>query len=102
MKSQKYNTNPLRPYDGPEFEEFCISKGKYLSSNRNRFSCSVCPLANLCTAGFEEQVRRVKNGEDPSLTGEHSTMQTELSKENLLRDLTDEQISFIKKHIFNL
>src|SRR5579883_145839 len=63
-----YNIDPSKPYDGPEFEEYCISEGKYLPASRDRTPCMTCPLFSLCQPGFEEQVRRLQNGENPSLT----------------------------------
>ncbi|MBK9152494.1 MAG: hypothetical protein IPM26_16615 [Saprospiraceae bacterium] len=102
MNSNKYTTDPSKIYDGPNFEEFCIAQAKYLPANRNRTDCITCPLNNLCIPGFEEQVRRVISGENPSLTEGCSIDTNDLTSEKLFEGLSTEQINFIKKHIPNL
>jgi hypothetical protein len=90
---------PDAPYDGPDFDEYCIAEGRYLSARRNRIACATCPLRNLCEAGFDEQVRRVAAGENPSLTEGCAFEADELSAGKLLDGLTDEQIQFVKSNI---
>jgi len=102
MERLIYNTEPTTKYDGPDFEEYCISEAKYLPANRNRTQCVSCPLNNLCIPGFEEQVRKIQAGENPSLTEGCSFEPDKLSAENLFKGLTEEQIEFLKKHITNL
>lgn len=97
-----YNTNPEKKYEGPEFEEYCISEGKYLSAKRDRTSCITCPLSNLCIPGFEEQVRKLQNGENPSLTEGCAFSEDSLRPDKLLEGLTNEQVDFLKKHIPNI
>lgn len=97
-----YNTNPEKKYEGPEFEEYCISEGKYLSASRDRASCITCPLSNLCIPGFEEQVRKLQNGENPSLTDGCAFSEDSLRPDKLLEGLTNEQVDFLKKHIPNI
>lgn len=99
---QTYNTSPLARYTGPEFEEYCIAEAKYLPASRDRTPCTTCPLSNLCIPGFDEQVRRLQNGENPSLTEGCSFDPERLIPENLFNGLTIEQIEFLKKHIPNL
>ena len=82
-------------YQGPDFEEFCISEGSYLPASRDRSPCLLCPLCDLCQTGFEEQIRRVQRGENPSLTDNIIFSEEALSKENLLRGLTREQAEFV-------
>jgi hypothetical protein len=102
MAQNSYNTDPLKNYDGPEFEEYCISEGKYLPASRDRTSCIECPLNNLCIPGFEEQVRRIQTGQNPSLTDGCAFDPEMLSSGRLLDGLTQLQIDFLKKHIPNL
>jgi hypothetical protein len=102
MRNEKYNTNPLHKYDGPEFEEFCISEGEYLPATRDRTPCMKCPLHNLCIAGFEEQVARIIKGENPSLTEGCNLNEEMLTKDQLFKGLTHEQIKFVLKNIPNL
>jgi len=102
MTDIKYNTNPLKKYNGPEFEEYCISESKYLSSSRDRTPCTICPLNNLCIPGFEEQVRKIQNGENPSLTEGCTFEPNRLSTSRLFEGLSEEQINFIKQHIPNI
>lgn len=101
MSEFKYIVDPTQIYNGPDFEEYCISEGKYLPANRDRTPCITCPLSNLCLPGFEEQVRRVQQGEDPSLTLGCAIDGPELSPENLLKDLTQEQRDFVLSKIPN-
>ena len=89
------NTHPNERYVGPEFEEYCISEAKYLPASRDRTSCATCPLNNLCQAGFEEQIRRLQAGENPSLTEGCAFDPNALTPRQLLRDLTDEQKRFV-------
>ena len=100
--SHHYNVDPNKRYDGPSFEEYCISEKKYLPANRDRTPCLTCPLENLCQAGFEEQVRRVVSGEDPSLTKECNLTYKDLAPKKLFEGLSEEQIEFVKMNIPNL
>jgi hypothetical protein len=102
MEKTNFNTDPSRPYNGPEFEEYCIAEAKYLPATRNRTACITCPLNNLCIPGFEEQVRRLQNGENPSLTEGCSIEPDRLTAEKLFEGLTQQQIDFVKKHVPNL
>ena len=99
---QTSHTSPLTRYTGPEFEEYCIAEAKYLPASRDRTPCITCPLSNLCIPGFDEQVRRLQNGENPSLTEGCSFDPESLIPENLFKGLTTEQIDFLKKNIPNL
>jgi len=54
MKICGFNVDPRAPYDGPEFDEYCISEKAYLPASRDRTPCVTCPLGNLCDAGFKE------------------------------------------------
>src|SRR5690349_3799526 len=94
-----FNTDPAAKYSGPDFDEFCIREGRYLPASRDRTPCITCPLGNLCQAGFEEQVRKVVAGEDPSLTACATFSEEALQPGNLLAGLTDEQIAFVRKHV---
>lgn len=96
------NVVPTTRYEGPEFEEYCISEGKYLPANRNRTPCISCPLFNLCQPGFEEQVRKVQVGENPSLTDGCSWNERALTREALLAGLTPEQAQFVLEKVPNL
>ena len=98
----KYNIDPSKKYDGPEFDEYCISEGKYLLATRDRTPCLKCPLNNLCIPGFEEQVRKIQNGENPSLTEGCTIPEESLKRENLFNGLNEEQINFLIKHIPNI
>ena len=60
------------------------------------------PLCNLCQAGFDEQVKRVSRGENPSITEGTTFSEEELTKEHLLRGLTPEQVEFVQNKIPNL
>lgn len=102
MEEQIYNTDPSKRYDGPEFEEYCISEASYLPASRDRTPCITCPLNNLCIPGFEEQVRKLQNGENPSLTEGCSIEPSRLTAESLFEGLSQEQIDFVKKHVPNL
>jgi hypothetical protein len=95
MENQTYNIDPSKLYDGPEFEEYCISEGKYLPASRDRTPCISCPLSNLCQAGFEEQVRRIVSGKDPSLTNGCAFTDDQLNPPQLLAGLTEEQRNFV-------
>ncbi len=101
MSQFQYNVDPTKIYEGPDFEEYCISEGKYLPANRDRTPCITCPLFNLCQPGFEEQVRRLQQGENPSLTIGCAFEGDTLAPENLLKDLTDEQRDFVISKIPN-
>lgn len=97
--AMNYNVDPNLIYDGPNFEEYCISEASYLPANRDRTPCISCPLFNLCQPGFEEQVRRMQQGEDPSLTASCAFEGDSLSPENLLKDLSQEQRDFVLSKI---
>jgi hypothetical protein len=94
-----FNTDPLQAYDGPDFDEFCISESKYLRAQRDRTRCSTCALSNLCQAGFEHQVALVVEGKDPSLTKDCQLTADELTADRLLDGLSQQQIDFVRMHI---
>ncbi|MBX9669803.1 MAG: hypothetical protein K2X93_19420 [Candidatus Obscuribacterales bacterium] len=94
-----YNVDPTKLYEGPEFEEYCISEGKYLPASRDRTPCITCPLFTLCQPGFEEQVRRIQEGENPSLTEGCAFPEGSLEPANLFAGLTQEQIDFVKSKV---
>ena len=96
------NVLPTKRYEGPDFEEYCISEGKYLPASRDRTPCTSCPLFNLCQPGFDEQVRKVQTGENPSLTDGCSFSERALTREALLAGLTPEQAEFVLQKIPNL
>ncbi|MFR9694764.1 hypothetical protein ACL02V_29065 [Bacillus mobilis] len=98
----KYNIAPTSQYDGPEFEEYCISEASYLPASRDRTPCISCPLSNLCLPGFEEQVRRIQHGENPSLTEGCAFDPEALKPQKLLADLTEEQKAFVLAKVPNL
>ncbi len=102
MSDSAFNTDPSSPYNGPDFEEYCIREGKYLSAQRDRTPCIACPLSNLCQAGFEEQVMRVVRGENPSLTEGCSIDPRRLERDQLLSGLTPEQQEFVLSNIPNM
>lgn len=102
MSQTLSKVNPSDRYDGPEFEEYCISERSYLPANRDRTPCITCPLSNLCQAGFEEQVRRIQMGESPSLTAGCAFTDASLSRENLLEGLTPEQVEFVVNNVPNI
>lgn len=95
MAELRYNVDPRQRYEGPEFEEYCISEGRYLPANRDRSPCMPCPLFTLCQLGFEEQVRRIQAGENPSLTEGCGLSSASLSREALFAGLTPEQQAFV-------
>ena len=97
--SHAFNVDPHHLYDGPDFDEFCISEKSYLSARRDRSACTTCALSRLCQAGFEHQVSLVVQGKDPSLTKDCQLTENELTAERLLNGLTDEQIEFVKTHV---
>ena len=97
----KYNVDANHRYDGPEFEEYCISEGRYLPASRDRTPCIACPLYNLCQPGFEEQVRRIQQGENPSLTHGCAFPDGTLSRESLFNGLNTEQVEFVLSKIPN-
>jgi hypothetical protein len=97
-----YITDPNQIYDGPEFEEYCISEGRYLLASRDRTPCITCPLFNLCQPGFEEQVRRIQQGENPSLTASCAFTSEDMGPDNLFEGLTQAQIDFVKAKVPNL
>jgi hypothetical protein len=102
MDDLPFNVDPYGQYDGPEFEEYCIAEVKYLLASRDRSACASCALSSLCQAGFEEQVRRVMVGENPSLT-EGCVFEPEaLEPHRLLAGLTPEQRAFVRSKIPNL
>jgi hypothetical protein len=96
-----FNVDPATRYQGPEFEEYCISEGKYLLASRDRTPCITCPLATLCQPGFEEQVRRIQRGENPSLTDGCAFTTDALKPDALLLGLTERQREFVKSKIPN-
>jgi hypothetical protein len=98
----KYNVDPLARYDGPDFEEYCISEARYLPASRDRTPCISCPLSNLCQPGFEEQVRRLQRGENPSLTEGCAFNPEALKPHTLLAGLTEEQRAFVVAKVPNL
>lgn len=102
MKNNNHCTDPTERYQGPDFEEYCISESRYLPATRDRTPCITCPLNNLCIPGFEEQVRKIQNGENPSLTEGCVIPDSSLSREHLFKDLTETQINFLLKHIPNI
>ena len=93
------NLRPSVRYGGPDFEEFCISEGRYLPASRDRTPCISCPLSNLCQPGFEEQVRRVFNGENPSLTDGCAFDAHSLQPQALFEGLTEAQKAFVLSKI---
>lgn len=95
-----FNVDPAAPYDGPEFEEYCIQERAYLAANRDRSACLVCPLGDLCDAGFKEQVRLVTAGENPSLTDCKIFPDEVLEKDVLVQGLTDVQRTFVLQNVF--
>lgn len=97
--SQSYNVDPRRRYRGPEFDEYCISQNRYLPASRDRTPCVCCPLQELCQAGFEEQVRRVVSGENPSLTDDVTHQPEQLRRDVLLSGLNANQQAFVTEHI---
>ena len=97
--SLSYNVDPTKRYDGPEFEEYCISEGKYLPASRDRTPCTTCPLFSLCQPGFEEQVRRIQQGENASLTAGCAFPDASLETDTLFAGLTQEQIDFVRSKI---
>lgn len=101
MKVSSFNVDPRFRYDGPEFDEYCISEKAYLPASRDRAPCVTCPLGELCDAGFKEQVRLVAQGEDPSLTECKVFPEEALSKDKLLAGLSSEQQAFVLHHVFN-
>ena len=98
----QFNVNPATRYDGPEFEEYCISEAKYLPASRDRTSCMTCPLSNLCQPGFEEQVRKIQRGENPSLTEGCAFDPEALKPQTLLSGLSEEQKAFVISKVPNL
>jgi|GEM_PF-3478427 len=98
MASQ-FNTDPCWPYDGPEFDEFCIDHGGYLPASRDRRGCTTCPLSTLCQAGFEEQVRLATQGADPNLIKDCTLTADELTAERLFTGMRPDAIEFVKSRI---
>lgn len=94
-----YRTPAKEIYNGPEFDEYCISEGRYLPATRDRSPCLVCPLEKLCQAGFEEQVRRVIVGEDPNLTSGCTLTAGQLTADVLFDGLDQNQIEFLKEKL---
>ncbi len=101
MTDFQYNVDANLRYEGPEFEEYCISEGKYLPATRDRTPCLTCPLFNLCQPGFEEQVRRIQQGENASLTQGCAFPDGALNRDSLLSTLSDEQANFVLSKIPN-
>jgi hypothetical protein len=98
----QFNISPTARYEGPEFEEYCISEGKYLPASRDRTPCVTCPLSKLCHAGFEEQVRRIQCGLNPSLTEGCAFDPEALKPQTLLSGLSEEQKTFVISKVPNL
>lgn len=96
-----YNVDPNLKYEGPEFEEYCISEAKYLPASRDRTPCITCPLFSLCQPGFEEQVRRLQQGENPSLTQGCAFPDGTLDRDNLFKNLSTDQVEFVLSKIPN-
>ena len=97
--SESETTQLAALYTGPDFEEYCIREGRYLSARRDRSACLTCPLGDLCEAGFEEQKRRVVTGENPSLTEGCAFNSDSLEPHRLLEGLRDEQRDFVLTHV---
>ncbi|MGJ5091987.1 hypothetical protein ACQR18_07900 [Bradyrhizobium oligotrophicum] len=97
--THRFNVDPRNPYDGPDFDEFCIAEKSYLSARRDRSDCIACALSKLCQAGFEHQVDLAAQGRDPSLTKDCQLTAEDLTAERLFDGLTDEQVDFVKTHI---
>jgi len=97
-----FQTKPEERYDGPDFLEFCISEGQFLPASRDRSPCLTCPLSRLCQPGFEEQVRRVANGQEASLTASCVFTEEELKPENVLRSLSNSQVAFLRSKVPSL
>lgn len=102
MEVSGFNVDPRKAYDGPAFQEYCISEGKYLPAIRDRAPCIACPLGDLCQAGFEEQVQRVVAGRNPSLTECKVFAPEALTEASLIKGLSDEAVEFVKEKVFNL
>jgi hypothetical protein len=100
MKVKGFNVDPRLPYDGPQFEEYCIAEKAYLPASRDRTPCISCPLGNLCDAGFQEQVRLISSGENPSLTECKVFPEQALTKDSLLAGLSEDQRAFVLHHVF--
>lgn len=101
MEAGGHNVDPSRRYEGPEFDEYCISEGRYLAASRDRTPCRTCPLGDLCQAGFEEQVKRVAAGENPSLTECKTFASEALTRDALLNGLTEQARRFVEDKVFN-
>lgn len=97
-----YTTDPKQRYDGPDFEEYCIDRAGYLPATRDRTPCVGCALQNLCQAGFDEQVRRVIHGQDPSLTNGVEFAASALTMERLLVGLSPEAAEFVTAKVGRL
>ncbi len=97
-----HNVDPKFPYDGPDFDEFCIAENGYLKASRDRSPCISCALSKLCQAGFEKQVHLAVEGKDPSLTKDCELTASDLTAERLLAGLTEEEIAFVKTYISSL
>lgn len=98
----KYNADPAKRYEGPEFEEYCISEARYLPASRDRTPCITCPLSTLCQSGFEEQIRRIQRGDNPSLTEGCVFDPEALKPRTLLTGLTEDQKAFVIAKVPNL
>ena len=90
---------PLVSDSVPHFDEYCIKENAYLPSTRDRAPCYVCPLEDLCEAGFQEQTRRVLAGENPSLTEDRDFAPADLEPARLLSGLSTEAVEFVKQHV---
>jgi hypothetical protein len=94
-----FSTHSAQLYNGPDFDEYCVSESAYLPANRDRTPCLTCPLSNLCQAGFEEQARRAITGEETSLTKDCQMPLADLGPENLLAGLDGRQRAFVTQHV---
>jgi hypothetical protein len=99
---QGLKVHPSQLYDGAEFDEYCISEARYLPASRDRTPCLSCPLNSLCQAGFEEQIRRLQAGENPSLTEGCAFRPDALGPQQLFNGLTEEQKNFVVAKIPSL
>lgn len=95
----RHNVDPKLPYDGPDFDEFCIAENGYLKASRDRSPCMTCALSTLCQAGFEKQVTLIAEGRDPSLTKDCELTASDLTAQRLVSGLSEKEIAFVKIHI---
>lgn len=68
----------------------------------------MCPLGDLCEAGFDEQKRRIAAGENPSLTDDYTCQDGNICSSHslaapaLLEGLTEDQREFVLTHVPSL